>query len=152
MAARVPTPRTAVAIVTMFFDQLQYGNYLGQKAHQKKVQAFAEAAVASDFAELEARFPGRVLLGIGIGHPEATSRYRKPLAAMQAFLGEGNNSKCATSSVSVGWCEGDGAAAFESAVRHFAEFAARNSVESQSAKFVVTHSAKHKVGTLVPHF
>ncbi len=29
--------------------------------------------VASDFAELEARFPGRVLLGIGIGHPEATS-------------------------------------------------------------------------------
>ncbi len=42
--------------------------------------------VASDFAELEARFPGRVLLGIGIGHPEATSTYRKPLAAMQAFL------------------------------------------------------------------
>jgi probable F420-dependent oxidoreductase len=42
--------------------------------------------VASDFAELEARFPGRVLLGIGIGHPEATRHYRKPLAAMQAFL------------------------------------------------------------------
>jgi probable F420-dependent oxidoreductase len=42
--------------------------------------------VASDFAELEASFPGRVLLGIGIGHPEATSTYRKPLAAMQAFL------------------------------------------------------------------
>jgi probable F420-dependent oxidoreductase len=42
--------------------------------------------VARDFAELEARFPGRVLLGIGIGHPEATSQYAKPLAAMQAFL------------------------------------------------------------------
>jgi probable F420-dependent oxidoreductase len=42
--------------------------------------------VASDFAELEARFPGRVLLGIGIGHPEATSHYRRPVAAMQAFL------------------------------------------------------------------
>jgi probable F420-dependent oxidoreductase len=42
--------------------------------------------VAGDFAELEDRFPGRVLLGIGIGHPEATSTYRKPLAAMQAFL------------------------------------------------------------------
>ena len=42
--------------------------------------------VASDFAELEAPFPGRVLLGIGIGHPEATSTYRKPLAAMRAFL------------------------------------------------------------------
>ena len=42
--------------------------------------------VASDFAELEAHFPGRVLLGIGIGHPEATSRYSRPLAAMRAFL------------------------------------------------------------------
>jgi probable F420-dependent oxidoreductase len=42
--------------------------------------------VVRDFAELEARFPGRVLLGIGIGHPEATSHYRKPLSAMQAFL------------------------------------------------------------------
>ena len=42
--------------------------------------------VAREFAELHADFPERVLLGIGIGHPEATSRYRKPLAAMQAFL------------------------------------------------------------------
>ncbi len=42
--------------------------------------------VASDFAELEARFPGRVLLGIGVGHPEATSQYSKPLGAMQSFL------------------------------------------------------------------
>jgi probable F420-dependent oxidoreductase len=42
--------------------------------------------VASDFSELEASFPGRVLLGIGIGHPEATSHYSKPLVAMQAFL------------------------------------------------------------------
>ncbi len=42
--------------------------------------------VAADFAELEAEFPGRVLLGIGIGHPEATSEYTKPLSAMRAFL------------------------------------------------------------------
>jgi probable F420-dependent oxidoreductase len=42
--------------------------------------------VANDFAELEARFPGRVLLGIGIGHPEAISHYSKPMAAMHAFL------------------------------------------------------------------
>lgn len=42
--------------------------------------------VASDFAQLEARFPGRVLLGIGIGHPEATARYTSPLTAMAAFL------------------------------------------------------------------
>ena len=42
--------------------------------------------VTRDFAELEEDFPGRVLLGIGIGHPEATSQYRKPLAAMRSFL------------------------------------------------------------------
>lgn len=44
------------------------------------------AQVASDFAQLNGEFPGRVLLGIGIGHPEATSQYTKPLTAMQAFL------------------------------------------------------------------
>jgi probable F420-dependent oxidoreductase len=42
--------------------------------------------VARDFAELEERFPGRVLLGIGIGHPEATRQYSKPLASMRSFL------------------------------------------------------------------
>jgi probable F420-dependent oxidoreductase len=42
--------------------------------------------VRADFAELDAEFPGRVLLGIGIGHPEATSDYTKPLSAMRAFL------------------------------------------------------------------
>lgn len=50
------------------------------------VWASEPGQVARDFAELEARFPGRVLLGIGIGHPEATSQYSRPLAAMQAFL------------------------------------------------------------------
>jgi probable F420-dependent oxidoreductase len=49
--------------------------------------------VANDFAELEAHFPGRALLGIGIGHPEATSSYRKPLAAMQVFLDELNTAE-----------------------------------------------------------
>jgi probable F420-dependent oxidoreductase len=42
--------------------------------------------VATDFAELDAEFPRRVLLGIGIGHPEATSQYARPLAAMGDFL------------------------------------------------------------------
>jgi probable F420-dependent oxidoreductase len=42
--------------------------------------------VTRDFEQLDARFPGRILLGIGIGHPEATSTYQRPLAAMQAFL------------------------------------------------------------------
>ena len=37
-------------------------------------------------ATLRADFPGRFMLGIGIGHPEATSDYRRPLATMRAFL------------------------------------------------------------------
>jgi probable F420-dependent oxidoreductase len=41
---------------------------------------------AADYADLSGRFPGRVLLGIGIGHPEATSQYTKPLTAMREFL------------------------------------------------------------------
>jgi probable F420-dependent oxidoreductase len=43
-------------------------------------------AVAAGHAELRRDFPGRFLLGIGIGHPEATSEYRKPLATMRAFF------------------------------------------------------------------
>jgi probable F420-dependent oxidoreductase len=44
------------------------------------------AAVAAQHAELERDFAGRFLLGIGIGHPEATSEYRRPLATMRAFF------------------------------------------------------------------
>jgi probable F420-dependent oxidoreductase len=44
------------------------------------------AAVAEGHAALEHDFPGRFLLGIGIGHPEATSDYTRPLATMRAFF------------------------------------------------------------------
>ena len=44
------------------------------------------ADVAAGHAELTRAFPGRFLLGIGIGHPEATSEYTKPLAKMRAFF------------------------------------------------------------------
>jgi probable F420-dependent oxidoreductase len=43
------------------------------------------AELAAEYASLEAEFPGRLLLGIGIGHPEATSDYTKPLQTMRAF-------------------------------------------------------------------
>ena len=49
-----------------------WGNEPGEAAD-------AAAAVRTDF-------PGRFMLGIGIGHREATSAYRKPLATMRAFL------------------------------------------------------------------
>jgi probable F420-dependent oxidoreductase len=44
------------------------------------------AAVAAAHAELTQDFPGRFVLGIGIGHPEATSDYTRPLATMRAFF------------------------------------------------------------------
>jgi probable F420-dependent oxidoreductase len=43
-----------------------------------------DAAAAA--AALRAEFPGRFMLGIGIGHPEATSDYRRPLTTMRGFL------------------------------------------------------------------
>ncbi len=42
--------------------------------------------LAADYTELGSAFPDRVLIGIGIGHPEATSDYSRPLATMRAFL------------------------------------------------------------------
>jgi probable F420-dependent oxidoreductase len=41
---------------------------------------------AAERAELERDFPGRFLLGIGIGHPEATREYDTPLATMRAYF------------------------------------------------------------------
>ncbi len=39
-----------------------------------------------DHARIDADHPGRFLLGIGIGHPESTSDWAHPVAAMEAFL------------------------------------------------------------------
>jgi probable F420-dependent oxidoreductase len=44
------------------------------------------ADVAAQRAELARAFPGRFLLGIGVGHPEATAEYQSPLAKMGAFF------------------------------------------------------------------
>jgi len=46
------------------------------------------ATVARSFHRLESRFPNRFLLGIGVGHPEATSEYTKPYAALVHYLDE----------------------------------------------------------------
>jgi probable F420-dependent oxidoreductase len=42
--------------------------------------------VAAAHGRLNDEFGGRFLLGIGIGHPEATREYRRPLATMGAFV------------------------------------------------------------------
>lgn len=46
----------------------------------------AETAAAS-FRRIEARHPGRFVLGIGSGHKEATAERVRPLAAMRDYLG-----------------------------------------------------------------
>lgn len=50
------------------------------------VWANEPAAVASEYDEMAAEFPDRLFLGIGIGHPEATSDYTRPLTSMREFL------------------------------------------------------------------
>jgi probable F420-dependent oxidoreductase len=50
------------------------------------VWAYEPAQLAAEYASLAADFRERLLVGIGIGHPEATSDYSKPLQAMRAFL------------------------------------------------------------------
>ena len=47
----------------------------------------AEAGpVAESFHRIEAAYPGRFLLGIGVGHPEAHTAYRKPVDALTEYL------------------------------------------------------------------
>jgi probable F420-dependent oxidoreductase len=44
------------------------------------------ADVAAQRADLARAFPGRFLLGIGVGHPEATAEYTSPVQRMRAFF------------------------------------------------------------------
>jgi probable F420-dependent oxidoreductase len=50
------------------------------------IWGYDPADLAREFAELEADFPGRLCVGIGVGHPEATSDYKRPLTNLEAFL------------------------------------------------------------------
>lgn len=50
------------------------------------VWQYEPAELAAEHADLAAQFPDRLLVGIGIGHPEATSDYRRPLTTMRNFL------------------------------------------------------------------
>jgi probable F420-dependent oxidoreductase len=87
-------------------EQLGYGAWwLGSSPHVPDVRPILEATsklvaatgilnvwindpaeTASDAAAVRADFPDRFMLGIGIGHPEATSDYRRPVTSMRAFL------------------------------------------------------------------
>jgi probable F420-dependent oxidoreductase len=45
-------------------------------------------AVAKSYHHIEKNFPGRFLLGIGVGHREHTQEYRKPYDALVGYLDE----------------------------------------------------------------
>src|SRR5689334_1639419 len=42
--------------------------------------------VADSYHRIENAFPGRFLLGVGVGHPERTQEYRKPYDALVEYL------------------------------------------------------------------
>jgi len=46
----------------------------------------APGPVAESFHRIEAAHPGRFLLGIGVGHPEAQTEYQKPIVALTEYL------------------------------------------------------------------
>jgi probable F420-dependent oxidoreductase len=46
----------------------------------------APGPVSESFHRIEAAHPGRFVLGIGVGHPEAHQQYRKPLDALVEYL------------------------------------------------------------------
>jgi len=46
----------------------------------------AAKPVAESFHRIDTAYPGRFLLGIGVGHPEAISGYRKPYEALVEYL------------------------------------------------------------------
>ena len=46
------------------------------------------ATVGASYHRITARHPGRFLLGLGIGHPEATREYQQPYAKLVSYLDE----------------------------------------------------------------
>jgi probable F420-dependent oxidoreductase len=50
------------------------------------VWACAPEELAREYASLERDYPGRLLVGLGVGHPEAVGHYAKPVTSMRTFL------------------------------------------------------------------
>ena len=44
------------------------------------------ADVAASYQRIESAYPGRFLLGVGVGHPEHTEQYQKPYDALVSYL------------------------------------------------------------------
>ncbi|HTQ21604.1 LLM class F420-dependent oxidoreductase [Mycobacterium sp.] len=48
----------------------------------------AAKPVADSFHRINAAYPGRFVLGVGVGHPEAQAQYRNPYQALVSYLDE----------------------------------------------------------------
>jgi probable F420-dependent oxidoreductase len=48
----------------------------------------AAKPVAESFHRINSAYPGRFVLGVGVGHPEAEAQYRKPYDALVSYLDE----------------------------------------------------------------
>src|ERR1700759_21387 len=55
------------------------------------------ADVAASYHRIENAYPGRFLLGIGVGHPEHTGDYKKPYDALVEYLDELDSASVPTS-------------------------------------------------------
>jgi probable F420-dependent oxidoreductase len=65
---------------------LEAGDALTVATGIVNVWSYQPGDLAREYAELSPQFGDRLLVGIGIGHPEATSDYTRPLASTRAFL------------------------------------------------------------------
>lgn len=48
----------------------------------------AAKSVAESFPRVDTAYPGRFVLGVGVGHPESHAQYRKPYVALVSYLDE----------------------------------------------------------------
>jgi probable F420-dependent oxidoreductase len=65
---------------------LEAGDALTVATGIVNVWSYEPGDLTREYAELSPQFGDRLLVGIGIGHPEATSDYTRPLASTRAFL------------------------------------------------------------------
>jgi probable F420-dependent oxidoreductase len=61
------------------------------------IWASPAADVAESFHRIEKAYPGRFLLGVGVGHPEHTDVYKKPYDALVEYLDELDGASVPTS-------------------------------------------------------
>ncbi|BBX84275.1 LLM class F420-dependent oxidoreductase [Mycolicibacterium aubagnense] len=100
-----PTPEQAAEIETLGYGAVWAGGSpAGDLAFVEPLLAATEklqvatgivnvwtapaAQVADSYHRIEAAYPGRFVLGVGIGHPEHTKEYRKPYDVLVEYLDE----------------------------------------------------------------